>query len=429
MRVLVTGAYGFIGAQIVAALRGDGHDVVCAVRNARVDECPPGLQAIACDMAVDIREEDWLPRLAGIDAVVNGAGILRERGCDTFETVHVQAPLALFRACARSGVRRVIQISALGDPADGEFIASKHRGDAALAGLDLDWLVLRPSVVCSPRGSYGGTSLLRALAALPGVLLLPGDGQQKLQPVLLEDLGRVVAAAIARPQVTRETFEVVGPEVLTLADYLRAWRSWLGYRYAREWRMPLGLVRIAASVGERLGRGPFGLTMQRMLERSNVAAPTAWARLRDRLGVAARSLASALAETPAQTQDRWQARLYLGLPLLRIAMALLWIASGLLGLLLPASAVDAVATGFLPASSALLLARGSGAADVVLGVLCLLRWRPRLILGAMFAMLAGYTAGIGLLWPQHWLDPFGGLLKNLPLLAALGLLLAIEERR
>src|SRR5690606_38717060 len=124
---------------VVAALTIAGHEVVCAVRAARTDSRFAGLKAVACDMASDLRAEDWLPRLAGIDAVVNVAGILRERAADTFAAVHEQAPLALFRACHQLGIRRVIQISALGDPRDGEFIASKHRGDDALARLDLDW--------------------------------------------------------------------------------------------------------------------------------------------------------------------------------------------------------------------------------------------------------------------------------------------------
>lgn len=68
-----------------------------------------------------------------------------------------------------------MQVSALGDPRDGEFIASKHALDADLQKLDLDWAILRPSVVYSPAGSYGGSSLLRALAALPFMLFVPGQ--------------------------------------------------------------------------------------------------------------------------------------------------------------------------------------------------------------------------------------------------------------
>ena len=429
MRVLVIGAHGFIGSAIAAALRRAGHEIVRGVRASHTATPIPGERDLVCDMARDLVEEIWLPRLEGIDAVVNCAGILRERNGDTFETVHVDAPLALFRACVRANVRRVVQISALGDPQDGEFVASKHRCDAALAALALDWVILRPSVVYSTRGSYGGTSLLRALAALP-CLAIPGDGASYLQPIAIEDLARAVSAILERPDVRNETFELVGPDVITLAEYLRAWRAWLGYPSARECRVPSSLVRVAAQFGEWFGRGPFGLTMLRMLKRGNVGATTAWERVRARLGVEARSLESALAEVPSQTQDRWHARAYFWLPALRVTLAVLWIASGALGLLLPAQAVDAsTLNGPLAPSAALTLARLGGGIDLVLGVLCLVCWRPRLIYALMAALLMVYTISIGIFWPRQWLDPFGGIAKNLPLLTALGLLWATEERR
>ena len=430
MRVLVTGAYGFIGAHIVAALTAAGHDVVCVVRSARVDPRFPGLRAIACDMAQDVRSEDWQPRLAGVEAVVNCAGILRERGADTYAAIHEQAPLALFRACVQAGVRRVIQLSALGHAGDDEFIASRHRGDAALMTLELDWLVLRPSLVYSVRGSYGGSSLLRGLAGLPGLLPLPGRGGQPLQPIAAEDVGAAVVAALARPPLTRDVLELVGPDVLSLRDYLLAWRRWLGFGRAYTLAVPAPLARLVCTLAEHLGNGPLGSTMARMLERGNVGAADAGDRLRERLGLIPRSLRHALAEAPSHVQDRWHARLYFCLPLLRVSMALLWIGSGVVGWLTSTADVAAAAPGSsLPAGSLLGLARITASADLLLGALCLLRWRPHLVLALMLAMLLGYTFAIGIAWPVHWLDPFGGLLKNLPLIVALAILLATEERR
>lgn len=430
MRVLVTGAYGFIGAHIVTALTAAHHEVVCAVRGARLDSRFPGLKAVACDMAHDVREEDWVSRLDGIDAVVNAAGILRERATDTFAAVHEQSPLALFRACRQLGIRRVVQISALGVPADGEFIASKYRGDSALVGLDLDWVILRPSLVYSARGSYGGTSLLRALAALPGILPLPGRGQQPLQPIAAEDVGLAVVAAIASPICRHEVVELVGPQVLSLRDYLLAWRRWLGFAPPRIVAVPSAWVRIGAVLGERVGNGPLGQTMARMLERGNVGSADASTRLRQLLGVTPRPLLRALGEAPSQVQDRWHARLYFLLPLLRITIALLWLGSGIVGWLLPTTdIVAATPNSSLSPYALLVLARLTGSADLLLGMLCLLRWRPRVVLSLMMLMLFGYTVGIGMMWPAHWLDPYGGLLKNLPLFAALAILLATDERR
>lgn len=431
MRVLVTGGYGFIGANIVAALVASGHEVVCAVRRARMDSRFPGLQAIACDMNTDVHIDDWLSRLDGIDAVVNAAGILREGKTASFINVHERSPLALFGACARRGIRHVVQISALGHPDDGEFIASKHRCDEAMQSLDASYIVMRPSLVYSARGSYGGTSLLRALSALPFVVPLPGAGMQSVQPIAAEDVGIAVVASLNRPGKVHEVLELVGPDIMPLREYLLAWRRWLGFAPPLLLRTPIVFTRLAAVCGERFGDGPVGRTMTRMLERGNIGAAGAADRLTQVLGVAPRPLSRALVEAPSHVQDRWHARLYFVLPLTRSLMALLWIASGLVGWLTPRPRLLDATAGFatLSPGSIVMLARATGSLDLLLGILCLVRWRPHVVLSGMLAMLLGYTVIIGITWPVHWLDPFGGLLKNVPLLGLLLLLLVTEDRR
>ena len=425
MRVLVTGANGFIGARVVVALRDAGHEVVVAVRK------PPAQgrddAVVICDFARDLDPQIWIPRLAGIDAAVNCAGILRETRADKFQSIHVDTPLALFRACAAVGVRRVIQISALGDQGDGEFIASKHRGDQALAELDLDWLVLRPGLVYSAHGAYGGTSLLRALAVLPGVMLLPGDGTQKLRPLAAEDLAASVVAALARPQLRAETLELVGPEILTLRDYLLAWRGWFGLRKPCVLTTPQPLVAATVALGEAWGRGPICRVIAHLLERERVGGAQALERMQSMLGVMPAALAQALVQRPCQAPDLWFARWYVLRPLLICTLALVWIASGSVGLLLPATAAQAALPHWPPALvSGITLA--SSMADLALGLMLLLGQRVRVVLSLMLAMVAAYTIVIGTLAPEHWRDPFGGLLKNLPIAGILIALLALEPR-
>lgn len=428
MRVLVTGAYGFIGARIVAALIEAGHTPVAAVRGARLGQRFGGIEAIACDFARDDRPEDWIPRLAGIDAVVNCAGILRERGADTHAQVHEAVPAALFAACVRAGVDRVVQVSALGDPADGEFIASKHRGDAALMRLDLDWVVLRPSVVVSTAGSYGGTSLLRGLAALP-LMPLPGEGTQRMQPIAVEDLCRAVLAALERSEPVRQCLQLGGPAVLTLRDYLAAWRQWLGFGAPRFLPLPTALARIGPALAERFGSGPMGMTLWRMLERGNVLGEGEFARSEQALGIAPRPLQEMLNRAPAHSADRWQARLHFLAPALRLLLALTWIASGLVGFALPPDTVlELMRPSGLSDAAILALAWGGSAADIGLGLLLLLgRW-TRPVLGLMALMVLGYTLVIGVLLPSAWLDPFGGLLKNPLILLAIAVAWATAER-
>src|SRR5690606_18154246 len=125
MIVLVTGSSGFIGRHLTEALRARGHRVIEARR--RVSDPTEQVEA---DFTRDLRPEAWIAKLANVDCVINAVGILRERGEQTFERIHTLAPNALFDACARVGVRKVIQISALGaDSATSGYFASKHAAD------------------------------------------------------------------------------------------------------------------------------------------------------------------------------------------------------------------------------------------------------------------------------------------------------------
>jgi uncharacterized protein YbjT (DUF2867 family) len=100
--VLVVGAAGFLGGYIVAALRERGWRVL---RGVRARGRALAADERDCDLQQLPTPESWLPLLAGVDAVVNVAGILREEGGQTFATVHLDAPLALARACVKQGVQ------------------------------------------------------------------------------------------------------------------------------------------------------------------------------------------------------------------------------------------------------------------------------------------------------------------------------------
>ncbi|MEJ2789317.1 NAD-dependent epimerase/dehydratase family protein [Pseudoxanthomonas sp. CCNWLW251] len=423
--VLVVGGAGFIGGYLVAALHRHGWRVLRAVRpkeHALADD------ERACDLMAMQRPENWRPLLDGVDAVVNAAGILREEGGQTFGAVHVAAPLALAHACVDRGVKRFVQVSALGLPEDGPFIASKHRFDEQLAALAVSSVVLRPSVVYSVSGSYGGTSLLRALAGFPGAQWLPGDGRWQVQPVAAEDVGELVARAV--DGTVSGTYEVGGPAPMSLHDYQRQWRRWLRVPGERVVAVPEACVSLAVSVMEAVGRGPVGRTMWRMLRRGNTTAPEAADRLEASFGLRPRTLAEALAQAPSQVQDRWQAQLYFLAPALRWAVVALWLLSALAGLVTPAADILRLSSGTpLAAWEPIMLARVGGVADLLLGLWLASGWRPRAAIGAMLLLLVAYTLLLGGMVPALWWDPLGGMAKNLVLLPALAVLWVLTERR
>lgn len=429
MRVLVTGAGGFIGGYLVAALARAGHDVVAAVRDrARFARQWPGLDAVACDLRRDLDPADWRPRLAGVDAAINAAGLLHARHA-TLEAVHHRAPAALFDACAAAGVARVIQISALGAGHDAgtAYAATKDAADRHLAGLDLDWVVLRPSVVYAP-GAYGGTALFRALAALPWVTPMVGDGGQPLSPVHVDDLCAVVRRCLDPGGPRRVTLDVVGPAPVAARDVLAGLRAWLGLAPARPLPVPVWLCAAAARIGDLTGGGPLNTTALRMLNQGNAADPTPMVRA---TGVEPRDFAAGLSGSPAQSQDLWHARLYAIRPLLRWALGLMWLFGGLAGLrpgVIAAWAPALAGWGLTPYHAGALL-YAACALDLAVGAALIAGYRVRAVAALSLVVIAGYTVAVTLVRPGLWLDPLGPLAKNLPAFAATLVLAAIARDR
>src|SRR5215216_3993247 len=186
MRILIVGGTGFIGSAIHARLSVEGHECISVARS------PTGLRGVrhvAVDLAQTTDAADWKPILKGIDAVINAAGALQGRD---MHGVHISGSGALYAACESEGIRRVILLSAIGANRDtpSVFSRTKREGEAALTSRDLDWVVLRPSVVIG-RGAYGGSALLRGLASLPILPVMPDTAL--IQPVHLDDVVETIA--------------------------------------------------------------------------------------------------------------------------------------------------------------------------------------------------------------------------------------------
>lgn len=427
MRILLLGASGFIGRELFAALAARGHRVVAAVRDPA--SAPPF--ASEAPRIVDLnratKPEDWLAPLAGIDAVVNCAGILQATRSQSIDAIHRAAPIALFQACERTGVRRVVQISAIS--ADREagtaYAATKLAADDYLRATALEWVVLRPSLVHA-RGAYGGTALFRAMAALPFAIPVPGTGNQEFQPIHVDDLAQVVIQALETDRHVRATLDPVGPDRVTLRAILADLRSWLGFGRARVVSIPQPLARAAAALGDRFG-GPLNSTAFAQLERGNTGDYAAFARA---TAMTARGWKECLARQPAHTQDRWHARLYFVRPILRYTLAFLWLASALAGALdLRAWSVLLATQVPMGIRTALAMLAIACLLDLVLAALLMRGWRPRRLALIQVIVILGYTAVATVLFPSLWTEPLGPLFKNVPILAAVLAWGAIEDDR
>lgn len=415
MKILVTGSTGFIGRHLAAAFRSAGHEVVALVRTARPDA--PG--AVVGDYVRDVRAETWRPRLAGIDVVVNAVGILRERRGRTFSALHINAPRALFTACADAGVRRVIQISALGadEGAVSRYHVSKANADRHLAALPLDWVVLRPSLVLGLGGA--STRLFCSLATLP-VVPLVGAGAQRVQPVHIEDLAALCIRLVDAPGRQQRTIDVVGPQVYTVRELLLELRRMLDGGTPRFVRVPRWAARIGALLAGRIpGSALDGETLA-MLERGSTADGLAFAAT---LGRAPRSVVPIVGRGAGG--DAWRqalaawAREPWAAGLMRLSLAFVWIVTGLLSLgLYPVEAsLSLLAQTGLAGPVAKIALYVAAALDLLVGASLLVARRRTWVWRAQLALIAGYSAIIAVALPEFLLHPFGPVLKNVALLA------------
>lgn len=421
MRILVTGASGFIGRHVADRLASAGHQVLRVGRDVRGR---PG-EWLAMDFAAVPSSDEWLPHLSAVDVVVNAVGIFREQGSQTFDKLHVQAPGALFQACARAGVRRVIHFSALGADVDARsaYHLSKRSGDEELLALGLDALVLQPSLVFGLDGP--SSQLFLQWAALPWLPVPQGAGP--VQPVHVDDVSELVwRLAEARAAVAGQRLAVVGARALAWHDYLQALRSGMGLAPAPSWRIPEPLVGAAARVAARIPGSLVGAEAWNMLRRGNVAPGEATARA---LGRSPRPVDSFIGAAE-RSAVRTCARLLPALLLLRWCIAAVWIGTAIVsaGAYPVADSLALLERVGAHGQVARLLLFGAAGLDLVLGLATLLRPR-RSLWWSQIALVLLYSILIAWRLPEYWLHPYGPMLKNLPMLAGLCLLLAIDGRR
>ncbi len=391
----------------------------------------PGVHArqVRVDFTRDVDAATWLPRLAGADVVINAVGILREEGEQTFDRVHRATPCALFDACVEANIRQVLQISALGadDEARSRYHLSKRAADEHLARLPIPSVIVQPSLVYGADGA--SARLFEAMASLP-LIPVPGHGRQRVQPIHIDDLVAAIVALVGRPMPPGVRIPLAGPRPVTFAAFLLRLRHALGLAKARVVGVPMPLVELAAAVGEQLPRALLDRETLGMLMRGNVASPQP---------------ARALLRHPAREVDdfvppqdvpeaRTRALLRWQLPLLRGAIALTWIWTGVvsLGLYPIADSYALLARLGIAGTWATVMLYGAAALDLALGVATVTlrraRWR-RWMWRTQLGLILGYMVLISIGLPEFWLHPYGPIVKNLPLLAATWLASSLEEAR
>ncbi len=430
-RVLVLGANGFIGSHVAAALASAGWSVRAGARRiAEPARRAPGFDWVSADFSRLTTAEGWKQILDGIDAVVNCVGVLQDGGGDSTRAAHVDGPHALIAACQAAGVRRLVHISAVGaDEAAGTpYARTKAETERLVEASGLDWLILRPSLVVD-RAAFGGTGLIRALAAFPVFSPVVG-GDQTFRPIPLGDLCAAVVAAVKPGAPSRQSFDMPGPQAVSMVETVRLYRGWMGLKPTPVVRVPRALAAPALAIGDLLGRlgwsSPIRTTAIKQMDHDVAGRDSCWAQA---LGVHSRGFTDFLAQTPASVQDVWHARLWFVRPVAIVTLGLFWLITGLISFGPGWNGALAILHEGGYGRLAGPVAWWGALLDVVLGLALFVRpWTARV---AIFMCLAtvGYLIAATISLPHYWIDPLGPWLKVLPMMALCLFVAATDARR
>jgi uncharacterized protein YbjT (DUF2867 family) len=242
--VLVTGAAGYVGREVVAALAASGRPVRALVHRSHGD-APEGVEHVHGDVA---DAESVRSAAEGCDAIVHLVAILNGSDAE-FEAVNTGGARNAVAAARANGIRRLVHMCALGVSKQHapltRYWGSKYAGKLAVTESDLDWTVMEPSLVFGQNGGALKTfeSLIR-----PPLAPVIGNGRYRHQPVWIGDVATAFVRALERPETIGRTYELGGPEAFAFDDLLDELARVTGRPPRRKLHVPAGLMKAQAAV-------------------------------------------------------------------------------------------------------------------------------------------------------------------------------------
>ena len=266
--ILVTGSTGFVGPHVVHALRERDKPVRALVRT------PSGrsattLAAWGAELVQgDMTDRESLRRAVDGAEVVLHLVAIRQGPEEQFRQIMEQGTRELVAAAQEAGVRRFVLMSALGTSEETKdlvpYYHAKWEQEQTLHASGLEHVIFRPSFVFARDGGILPT--FRKLAKLTPVTPIIGSGQQRIQPIWIDDVGAYFAQSVDLPEAANRIFELGGPDVVSWNEFWQRLKSVLGQRRPSI-HVPTRVMRVNALLTERLpGNVPLTRDLLKMLE-------------------------------------------------------------------------------------------------------------------------------------------------------------------
>ncbi len=435
--IAVLGASGLLGEAICSFLSAHGHDVVPIARR-----FTPVQEAMWRDIAVrfSLVEADGSSLAEALaatkaDVFVNCVGALQDTLGSSASDANRDFVARL--TCAMKGLERpalLVHVSIPGHPDDDltEFSRSKRAAEGVIAQAGQPFVILRPGFVLAD-AAFGGSALMRALAVWP--IDLPDNLARRPFAVTdVRDIGRSVAFLAKEWVAGRRnwcaTWDVMAEDASTVGSVVSSLRD----RFAgpkRRITAPRWSLAIASRAGDlvsNLGwRPPVRTTALAEMTRGVLGDPGPW---RQATGIEPRSGTAIIGSCAATVQERWFARLYLLKALVFASLALFWIVSGTIAIMVSFDAATRILTehGF-GQGLARSVTVASSLMDIAVGMLIATRRTCRFGLLAGISVSLFYMVSAAVVTPELWIEPLGALVKTAPAIVLMTVGLAVLDER
>jgi len=273
VRIAITGGTGFVGGHLAASLSANGHEIVVVTRG--VDRRPLAqkvlaLPGVTARLANTQDESALAEAFEGCAAVAHCAGINREIGSQTYEVVHVQGTASVVQAAEKANVGRIALLSFLrARPACGSpYHESKWAAEELVRSSSCEWTVLKPGMMFGS-GDHMLDHLSHALCTFP---IFVGMGSRRVRPLAVDDVVKVLVAALVDGRLPNQTLGLVGPSEMSFDDAARLVASVIGKKRPFV-RAPLVFHRLLARAAESVMTVPLISSAQvRILEEEVIEA-------------------------------------------------------------------------------------------------------------------------------------------------------------
>ena len=216
LTVAITGANGFVGRNVGRLFTKKGIRVINIVRKNRIISVKSGTTLISHDLA----NKHLVQRLGKCFALLHFIGQGKQTVDNDYEKVNISLTKNAINLCKKAGIKKIIYISGLGVQKNTHFgyFISKYKAEQEIIHSGLDYTIFRASYII---GKDDPLSQILFKQIKNGMITIPGSGNYRLQPIFIEDIGKVFLQAISNKKFSNKIIDLVGPQTVTYNSFIR----------------------------------------------------------------------------------------------------------------------------------------------------------------------------------------------------------------